>query len=280
MFRSPHRFTKILLPLCGTVAALVFAPNSPAATVERVPVGSGHIMFTAEPGEDNHLMVYDDGTDIVFQDNHANLDPSGGCVQVDPEEVTCPSAGIGQIYLLMGNGTNHVQSSADLSTYMEGSTATENTFLAIQSGPVHMIGGPNHDSLHGSSGKDTLDGGGGPDTIQGGDNEDLLRGGAGNDSLSPGGGPDTIEGGANVDTVMYNRGEDEHVRVSLFDNVANDGELGEGDNVKSDVENASGGDGNDTLTGSAGPNGLYGGRGHDTLYGGAGPGLPLRAGGR
>ena len=270
MFRSPHRFTKILLPLCGTVAALVLAPDSPAATVERVTTGPGHIMFSAEPGEDNHLEVKDDGTDIVFQDNNTNLDPSGGCVQVDPEKVACPSAGIAQIYLLMGDGTNVVQTSSDLSHYIEGFAATKNTFTAIQAGPADMHGGPGADDLNGSSAKDTVDGGGGPDTLSGGAGEDTLSGGAGNDSLSPGTGPDIVEGQGDVDTVIYNRGDDEDVRVSLFDNVANDGELGEGDNVKSDVENIKGGDGDDTLTGSAGPNSIYGGDGHDTLYGGGG----------
>ena len=55
-----------------------------------------------------------------------------------------------------------------------------------------------------------------------------------------------------------------------LDNVANDGESGENDDVRSDVQNVTGGSGSDTLTGSSGNNVLSGGNGGDTLDGGTG----------
>ena len=46
--------------------------------------------------------------------------------------------------------------------------------------------------------------------------------------------------------------------------------MGESDNAQVDVENVTGGGGNDTLTGSAAANTLTGGAGDDTLDGGTG----------
>src|SRR6185295_14762220 len=60
-----------------------------------------------------------------------------------------------------------------------------------------------------------------------------------------------------------------NLTVSI-DGVANDGDTGEGDNVKTDVETVVGGDGADTLTGSSGNNKLVGGIGNDSLNGAAG----------
>ena len=51
-----------------------------------------------------------------------------------------------------------------------------------------------------------------------------------------------------------------------FDGIANDGETGENDSVTG-FENALGGDGNDTMTGDAGPNDLWGFDGNDTIDG-------------
>src|SRR5207247_1332933 len=56
----------------------------------------------------------------------------------------------------------------------------------------------------------------------------------------------------------------------LLDGVANDGEAGESDNLMADVENVTGGSGDDILSGDAGANVLDGGLGNDTLEGGPG----------
>ena len=55
-----------------------------------------------------------------------------------------------------------------------------------------------------------------------------------------------------------------------LDDVADDGELGEGDNARSDVETLIGGNAVDTLTGNSANNGLDGGPGGDFLNGGGG----------
>ena len=77
---------------------------------------------------------------------------------------------------------------------------------------------------------------------------------------------DTLSGGDGTDTVDYSQ------RVAALtvtlDDVQNDGEVGESDNVASDVENVIGGSAGDTLVGSGGPNVLDGRNGDDTLVGG------------
>jgi Ca2+-binding RTX toxin-like protein len=52
---------------------------------------------------------------------------------------------------------------------------------------------------------------------------------------------------------------------------ANDGAAGEGDNIREDIEDLAGGNGNDVLIGNAGPNRLIAYQGEDVLRGGAGP---------
>ena len=115
----------------------------------------------------------------------------------------------------------------------------------------NVRGGAQGDYLVGSSGANTLDGGGGDDLLDGGAGADVLVGGAGSDDLAD------YSSRTNA------------VDVSL-DGVANDGEPGEGDNVATDVEDVLGGDGADTLTGSAADNVFDGGPGADAIHGGPG----------
>jgi Ca2+-binding RTX toxin-like protein len=120
----------------------------------------------------------------------------------------------------------------------------------VQSDVQDVIGGAGNDLLIGSLGDNVLSGNGGEDTFVG----------------QPG--SDTFHGGAGTDTVSY---ADRTGPVSAgIDGVADDGELGEGDNVQPDVENLFGGSGADTLSGGPGPNAISGGDGGDILDGGLG----------
>jgi hypothetical protein len=131
--------------------------------------------------------------------------------------------------------------------------------------------------VQGTAGNDTLNGTAGDDSLYGRAGNDTLNGLAGNDDLDGGPGADVLNGGAGTDAATYG-GRTAPVTVTL-DNKANDGEAGEGDNVKSDVEAVYGGQGNDTLTGSSkddtidgqgGNDNITGGKGADFLFGGAG----------
>jgi Ca2+-binding RTX toxin-like protein len=111
-------------------------------------------------------------------------------------------------------------------------------------------------TLNGGAGNDSLQGGRQVDAINGGDGDDVMAGGASGDIFTGGPGGDCADYGSTTTGVT----------VSL-DDVADDGRPGEGDNVRSDVENIVGGYGNDTLTGSAAANYIQGGGGTDTIYG-------------
>lgn len=136
------------------------------------------------------------------------------------------------------------------------------------SGNDKITGGWSHDVLSGGSGNDTIYGGLGNDKLSGGDGADKLLGEDGNDWLDGGGGTDWMSGGIGTDTLDYAT-RTAALNVTL-DGKGNDGQAGEKDNAQADIENITGGEGNDMIVGSALNNALIGGGGKDTIYGGAG----------
>jgi Ca2+-binding RTX toxin-like protein len=121
--------------------------------------------------------------------------------------------------------------------------------------------------------KCTLKGNEGDDTLIGSSHNDLIDGGAGNDVIQGGLGDDTLIGGAGFDTVTY-ADRSVTVKVSLDSTklwvVGQNGEAGENDSIAADVENLTGGSGNDFLRGNALANIIHGGAGNDTIEGGLG----------
>ena len=121
-------------------------------------------------------------------------------------------------------------------------------------------------------------GGAGNDTLTGNNGTNVLSGGDGDDVLDPGrGAGDQMIGGADVDTVTY---ATRTLPVKADpDGLANDGETGDGHLIATDVENLTGGSGNDRLTGTGAANLLNGGSGNDVLDGGTGSDLLIGAAG-
>jgi Ca2+-binding RTX toxin-like protein len=152
---------------------------------------------------------------------------------------------------------------------------------------VHLYGGSGNDVLQGSDvhadrlygegGDDTLQASGGNDLLDGGPGADYASGGSGNDTLVQGAaadGGDELNGGTGIDTVDYSQ-RTAPVTISIGATSSSgggpdDGEAGEGDEVASDIEKATGGSGDDVLTGTDEPNTLTGGGGRDVLIGNAG----------
>ncbi|MFO0723524.1 MAG: calcium-binding protein [Myxococcota bacterium] len=135
----------------------------------------------------------------------------------------------------------------------------------------NLKGGHGDDSLTGSAQDNVIWGGPGADSISGGDGDDTLNGDAGDDTFLCGtstDGADIFSGGAGIDTVDYSSRT--ATLTITINGTANDGEDGENDNVKTDVENVYGGSGPDDITGSSGNNILEGRAGNDTIHGGAG----------
>jgi Ca2+-binding RTX toxin-like protein len=128
--------------------------------------------------------------------------------------------------------------------------------------------GSGADALTGGEGSQTLHGGGGNDTLSGGPGADVMNGDAGDDVFDEGSetsGADVMNGGIGIDTADYSS-RTILVRVNL-NSIADDGQSGEADRVPIDVENVTGGAGNDVLTGSSLANLLAGGDGDDSLAG-------------
>lgn len=119
--------------------------------------------------------------------------------------------------------------------------------------------------LRGGSGKDVLRGQAGNDSLFGGNDDDLLFGGAG---------ADMIDGGLGIDTVSY-AGATAGVVANLAAPAGNTRDAA-GD-VYISVENLTGTDHNDRLTGNTAENLVSGGGGNDVLNG-AGASDRLRGG--
>jgi Ca2+-binding RTX toxin-like protein len=284
--KARRQLPRIALAAAALLAAVAAGPASAHAgvVIEKDvagPFGALHVLrFAALSGEDNKLGVgaYTDGT-IKFEDAVAISNyPSERCYLThrgnpsSANAVACHSDGVDQIQVLAGNGVNEVTVSGPYTAYISGVSATRNHFRGGEAGDI-LVGDDGNDVLEGGGGTDRLEGRGGLDQLRGGDGTDVLLGGDGFDLLDGGGGGDTLRGGAGIDSVNY--GMRAHaVNVSL-DGVANDGKAGkspEGDDVKTDVENVTGGSGDDTLVAAsdAVANTFHGGLGNDTLSGGGG----------
>ncbi len=143
-------------------------------------------------------------------------------------------------------------------------------------GDDFVTGGDGDDLIRGGDGDDYLDGGAGDDVLDGGDGDDLIRGGAGDDFLFGrdgddiligGEGNDYIDGGEGNDTVDYS--EDTHgVTVDLSTGKAHGDGIGR--DTLLNIENVTGGAGDDVLIGNDSANILIGGAGDDRIVVGAG----------
>lgn len=115
-----------------------------------------------------------------------------------------------------------------------------------------LLGSEAYDRLDGYYGNDTIDGRGGDDELEDGYGDDNVQGGPGDDWLSQesdieGTDADVLDGGEGFDLVDY-WGRSEPLFFSV-DGVANDGEVGEGDNIIS-AEEFGAGDNADIITGT------------------------------
>ena len=220
------------------VAVLVVNVYSPAtASGSAASVDAGLLSYLALAGEANNVTVSRIGNVHRVNDTGASIAPGPGCSPIDPNTVECAGA------------TSISVSGGDLDD-------------------IVFISAPTNTTLAGGTGNDDLSGGPEDDVLGGGSGTDILSGGAGGDLLDGGLGADTLSGGADIDTVSF-AGRIGDV-IADIDNTPDDGERGEGDNIRSDVQNVIGGAGNDLLIGSAGSNVLSGGGGNDSFEGGRG----------
>jgi Ca2+-binding RTX toxin-like protein len=154
-----------------------------------------------------------------------------------------------------------------------------------------LKGGDGNDVLNGEGGNDELEGGNGNDVLNGGAGNDKLEGGDGNDVFNGGIGNDKLEGGDGNDTYLFDLNSDQgNDAIRELANGGNDTiEFSGNEAIKIDlsltntqqinrnlglkleeVENVTGGDGNDTIFGNNLANTLKGGAGNDIIKAGDG----------
>jgi Ca2+-binding RTX toxin-like protein len=181
------------------------------------------------------------------------------------------AGGAGADTLTGGSGTDTADYSASASAVSVNLKTNANTggdaASDSLSGIENVTGSANNDTLTGDSNANVLSGGGGIDAISGGGGNDSILGGSGDDILTGDFGADTLDGGIGTDTANYSTSASA-VTVNLATNVNTGGDA-QGDSLLN-IEEVTGSDYNDALTGDSGVNYIVGGDGNDTLVGGAG----------
>jgi len=225
------------LAVLGTVPALLLA--APAYAVTGVARVGAQITANAANNRANNITITTVGNNVVFRDLGDTMAAGPGCVQLAANAVRCPSLGVTRLVVNTGNLNDRVNNLAAISGVFNGGPGNDT-----------LIGGPRNDVLRGGFGNDAIFGNGGDDVSVAENVRD---------------GRDVFNGGLGRDTADYGL-RLIAVNVSL-NGVANDGSAPEFDNNLANVENATGGRGNDVLIGNAANNVLDGRAGNDTLLG-------------
>jgi Ca2+-binding RTX toxin-like protein len=234
------------------IAGLLALAAPAAAQAATVSVTGSTLSVTAADGEQNNVTLsLAAGTYTVTDLGPSPSTPGGACSVASVTTVTCAATGITALTVDLRDRDDTIAVTGVAS-------------------PITLTGGEGDDVLSGGDGNDTINGGAGVDTLDGGTGNDTLNGDQGDDKLLGGTGTtgsDTLNGGTGTDVADYS-GRSASLTITI-DGTANDGAPGEGDNVKTDVENVTGGSGNDALIGGSAANVLSGGPGHDSLDGDA-----------
>ncbi len=143
-----------------------------------------------------------------------------------------------------------------------------NDVVRGRGGNDQLNGGADNDTLDGGPGNDMLDGGTGNDRLTGGDGDDVVRGGDGADLIigGSGAGNDDYDGGAGIDTLSFSS-TSLGVLVDLGAAVDQATGAETGTDQIADIENVTGGGGNDVVVGDGADNGFSGLEGVDYLIG-------------
>jgi Ca2+-binding RTX toxin-like protein len=147
---------------------------------------------------------------------------------------------------------------------LDGSGLSQGITLDGEAGNDVLLGGHGNDVLTGGSGNDLLSGGAGTDMLLGGDGDDIF---SYSGSDTPAG--DVLDGGDGFDDIILHSAPGSNATVALTDAM------------RTNIEQLTGGDGNDYLNGSAltgaislsgeaGDDYLKGGHGNDILVAGTG----------
>ena len=233
----------------------------------------------------NGISLNDSAGYVTVVDTIQGVTPGAGC-EVDPNVVggvRCakPSQGVLIIDVILGAGDDTLDGKGLDDVLTGGADIDTADYDGVPDRFVSLDGAANDGAVGENDDVDTenVTTADGNDTVVGDANANRIVSGGGDDTISGGPGADILNGGTEIDTVDYSSAGGPV--VVTIGGGANDGEVGELDNVSISVENITGGPGDDTLTGSGVANRLLGGvdpdptlddgdTGNDTLVGGLG----------
>src|SRR4051794_7748657 len=252
---------RLLAPLALLVALCAAAPASAAITVAKT---SADTITVSSPTASNDTITYKLTAGKLGIDKTGGdaLTPGLGCTGSSTAG-TCAVDFITKLVIDLGPGDDTISGAPTLPIGMH----------------AEIAGGAGRDVLRGADGSnDVLNGGDGDDALDGGFGDDTVLGGAGDDVITANIGADVYRGGTGFDTLTY-ASYTGPVRVTLGAGGADDGTVGETDDVGGDLERVDGGSGDDTLVGGPATELLVGGAGNDTIDGGDGGDLLVGAAG-
>lgn len=258
----------------GTVSVEAAAGGlliSRIANVEKLLGGSGDNRFVFENGA-TFAGIIDGG-----EGSRNTLDytayGSGVNVNLKATDENSPGTATGTSGVL----NIHKVVGTDLADTMIGDAGAN--ILMGRGGHDTLSGADGDDVIYGGTGNDIIDGGAGNDTLYGDAGDDTLQGGTGDDLTTGGAGDDILAGEGGNDTALYDDVTDTRgVSVNLGLTTKQD-TVGGGQDTLTDIENVtgsqysdilSGNDQDNILTGGAGDDKLYGNKGNDILAGGLG----------
>jgi putative metal-binding protein/hemolysin type calcium-binding protein len=247
---------RLIAPLALAAALTAAGPASAAITVAKTAADTITVTSTAATPNDTIAYKLTAGKLGIDRTAGESLAPGLGCTG-NGNNVTCAVDFITRVVIDLGPGDDQIVAQPTLPIGMH----------------AEIHGGPGRDTLRGAdASNDLLFGDDGDDILDGGFGDDKLDGGAGDDVLTANLGVDIYRGGTGIDALSY-AAYTSPVRVTVGAGGADDGSVGETDDVGGDIERIDGGTGDDTLIGSAASDLLYGNAGSDVLDGGAGADL-------
>ncbi len=222
--------------------------------------GGGNDLLNGGLGAD--VLIGGPGVDVAAYGGHpgpVNVDlavPGGDGLAGENDDVT------GDVEAIGGSVFDDTLSGdAKLNTINGG--PGDDTITGAE-GNDFLAGGLGNDTVTGDAGDDIVDGAEGEDRLNGSAGDDTLRGFTGDDLLDGGAGADTMTGGDGVDTVTYASRTADVVVDTL--GAPDDGEQGENDQVRTDIESVRTGSGDDTIDIADGATGAAScGAGSDTV---------------
>lgn len=256
--------------------------------ITSIEGGRGNDVITGSAGADtiignagNDTLRGGDGNDTFLIEAGAGTDTIDGGAGIDTIRASANNAVLGWGGITNVEAITNVNGSTTYANFrIAGSSLADTINLTgvTLTGVAAIDGGSGNDTIIGSAGADTIIGGAGNDTLSGAAGNDifLIAASAGNDVIDGGADFDTIQAtAANVALGWGSFSNIERISAGGFGGVTI---LGSSANETIDVsaieligiEGINGGNGNDTIIGSASADVITGGAGDDVLRGNGG----------